>query len=86
MMVSAGRKETALHVKTLEPAIRVAGKSLELWGVPRRGAPRSLGVVQTDKAELSLPASADQADRFYTPVRSHGTRGDHHPAPHPDRG
>lgn len=60
MIVSAGRKSSALQVKTLDPAIRVAGKSLELWAVPREGNPRSLGIVQTDKTALRLLAPADK--------------------------
>jgi anti-sigma-K factor RskA len=60
MIVSAGRKSNALQVKMLDPAIRVAGKSLELWAVPRDGNPRSLGLVQMDKTALQLSAPADR--------------------------
>lgn len=61
MEVSAGRKETTLQVKLLDPKIRVAQRSLQLWAVPRQGAPRSLGLVETEKTVLKLLASADQA-------------------------
>jgi anti-sigma-K factor RskA len=61
MIVSAGRRESALQVKLLDPAIRVAGKSLELWAVPRAGSPRSLGILQAEKHALKLLAPADQA-------------------------
>jgi anti-sigma-K factor RskA len=61
MVVSAGRRESALQVKMLDPSIRVAGKSLELWAVPREGNPRSLGLVAAQKEALKLPAPADQA-------------------------
>jgi anti-sigma-K factor RskA len=61
MVVSAGRRESALQVKMLDPSIRVAGKSLELWALPREGSPRSLGLVQAEKAALKLLAPADQA-------------------------
>jgi anti-sigma-K factor RskA len=61
LIVSAGRRESALQVKMLDPSIRVAGKSLELWAVPRQGNPRSLGVVEAEKHALKLLAPADQA-------------------------
>jgi anti-sigma-K factor RskA len=61
LIVSAGRREQALRVQMLDPAIRVQGKSLELWAVPREGAPRSLGIVQSEKEALKLLAPADQA-------------------------
>lgn len=61
MVVSAGRRESALQVKMLDPGIRVPGKSLELWAVPRQGGPKSLGIVETEKTALKLVAAADQA-------------------------
>ena len=61
MIVSAARRERALQVKMLEPSIRVAGKSLELWAVPGQGNPRSLGVVEAEKGALKLLAPADEA-------------------------
>ncbi len=61
MIVSAGRRARALEVKMLDPSIRVAGRSLELWAVPREGNPRSLGIVETEKGALKLRAPADQA-------------------------
>jgi len=62
LLVSAGRKSDLLWVKTLDPAIHVADRSLELWAVPKSGAPISLGVVSVDeKAMLKLVAVADQS-------------------------
>jgi anti-sigma-K factor RskA len=61
MIVSAGRRESALRVKMLDPSIRVAGRSLELWAVPSQGSPRSLGIVEADREALKLLAPADQA-------------------------
>jgi anti-sigma-K factor RskA len=62
LLVSAGRKSDLLWVKTLDPAIHVADRSLQLWAVPRSGAPISLGMVSVDeKAMLKLVAVADQS-------------------------
>jgi len=61
IVASAGRKDTALHVKLLDPAIRVTGRSLELWALPRDGKPRSLGLISEQKLTLTLAAAADQS-------------------------
>lgn len=62
LVVSAGRSAAQLAVKTLDPAIHVAGRSLELWALPAQGAPRSLGLVAPgEKAVLALAAAADRA-------------------------
>ena len=62
LLVSAGRKSDQLWVKTLEPSIHVSDKSLELWALPKAGAPKSLGVVLPDaKSMLKLAAAADQS-------------------------
>jgi len=62
LLVSAGRQSDQLWVKTLDPAIHVAGKSLELWALPKDGAPKSLGLVSAaEKAVLKLAAAADQS-------------------------
>ncbi len=59
---AAGRQSNELWIKTLDPSIQVSGKSLQLWGLPKDGAPRSLGLVEAvEKAALKLPAGADQA-------------------------
>jgi anti-sigma-K factor RskA len=50
-----------LRVNTLDPAIHVAGRSLELWALPRGAQPRSLGLVSDQKAILRLAAAADQS-------------------------
>jgi anti-sigma-K factor RskA len=46
MMVTMQAGE--LHVRPLKPWTNVAGRSLELWALPRQGAPRSLGLVSND--------------------------------------
>lgn len=63
LVVSAGRSSNDLWVKALDPAIHVPDRSLELWGLPTGGAPKSLGViVRSDKmTALKLAAVADQA-------------------------
>jgi anti-sigma-K factor RskA len=62
LLVSAGRKSDQLWVKTLDPAIHVADRSLQLWAIPKSGAPVSLGLVLADeKAMLKLVAAADQS-------------------------
>ena len=61
LVVSAGRKDNVLHVKTLDPSIHVANASLELWAVPRSGKPQSLGLVSRGEPALRLARAADQA-------------------------
>jgi len=62
LIVHAGRRSDQLWVKTLEPAIHVEDRSLELWAVPTSGAPRSLGLISADeKRMIALGAVADQS-------------------------
>ena len=61
LVATAERGEMVLRVNTLDPAIHVAGRSLELWALPRGAQPRSLGLVSDQKAMLRLAAVADQA-------------------------
>jgi anti-sigma-K factor RskA len=61
MVVSARRNETALQIKMLDPSIRVADRSLELWALPLKGGPRSLGLLESEKTALKLVSAADQA-------------------------
>ena len=58
----AGQKSDKLWVTTLDPAIYVPEKSLELWALPKSGAPKSLGLVaEGQKGVLQLAAIADQS-------------------------
>lgn len=63
LVVSAGRNSSDLWVKTLDPAIHVADKSLELWALPPGRAPKSLGLVAPSEkmTALKLAAVADQS-------------------------
>jgi anti-sigma-K factor RskA len=61
LVATAERGEMVLRVNTLDPAIHVAGRSLELWALPRGAQPRSLGLVSDQKAILRLAAAADQS-------------------------
>lgn len=63
LVVSAGRSSQELWVKTLDPAIHVPDRSLELWALPPGQAPKSLGVVAPSErmTALKLVAAADLA-------------------------
>ena len=63
VVVTAGRNSSDLWVKSLDPAIHVAGKSLELWALPAGQAPKSLGLVAAaDKVTaIKLAAAADRS-------------------------
>jgi anti-sigma-K factor RskA len=61
LVATAERADMALRVNVLDPKIRVSGRSLELWALPREGKPRSLGVVANEeRGNLKLLAAADQ--------------------------
>lgn len=62
LVATAGRTDKVLRVRTLDPSIHVAGKSLELWALPSRGGqPKSLGLLGTERVDLELVAAADQS-------------------------
>lgn len=61
LVATAGRTDKVLYVTTLEPAIHVAGASLELWALPRGGRPKSLGLLAGGKTELKLAAAAERS-------------------------
>jgi anti-sigma-K factor RskA len=61
LLVSIGRRDQALQVKRLDPSIQVSDRDLELWALPRSGAPKSLGLVPPgEKGVIRLAALADQ--------------------------
>jgi anti-sigma-K factor RskA len=61
LIATAQRNAMVLHVNTLEPNIHVAGRSLELWALPRGAQPKSLGVLAGARSELKLLAVADRS-------------------------
>ena len=63
LIVSAGRSSNELWVKTLDPAIQLPDRSLELWALPDGQPPKSLGVVPRSgqMASLKLATAADAA-------------------------
>jgi anti-sigma-K factor RskA len=61
LVATAARHDARLSVRALDPAILVSGKSLELWAVPGKGGPRSLGLVEAEHAMLKLSGPADGA-------------------------
>lgn len=62
IMVSASRKSLDLTVKIVQPFAVAGDRSLELWAVPKSGAPVSLGLLQANgKTKLKLPRPADDA-------------------------
>ncbi len=61
LVVSAARNSDQLRFKAFDPAIQVAGKSLELWALPKSGAPKSLGLLSKGEGTLKLAAAADQS-------------------------
>lgn len=61
LLVSAGRRDNSLRVKTLDPSIQPAEASLEIWALPRDGKPRSLGLVPPGaRGTVQLAALAEQ--------------------------
>jgi anti-sigma-K factor RskA len=61
LLVSAGRRDAALRVKTLDASIQPLEGSLEIWALPKEGKPRSLGLVpQEPQGTVQLAALADQ--------------------------
>ena len=61
LIATAQRNAMVLHVNTLEPKIHVAGRSLQLWALPRGAQPKSLGVLAGERSDLKLVAVADRS-------------------------
>jgi len=60
LVATAARQDARLSVRTLDPAILVSGRSLELWAVPKQGGPKSLGLLDAEHATLKLAGDADR--------------------------
>lgn len=58
LVLTADSGQRALEVRLITTAQIAADKSLQLWLVPKAGAPRSLGVLAERRATFSLPAGA----------------------------
>jgi len=62
LLASANYRSDQLQVRTLDPAMRVSGKDLELWALPAGKAPRSLGVLGAgERATLRLASAAERS-------------------------
>jgi anti-sigma-K factor RskA len=61
LVATAGQTDKVLRVNTLDPAIQVSGRSLELWALPSGGKPKSLGLVGAERAVLRLDAPANKS-------------------------
>jgi anti-sigma-K factor RskA len=59
LVATAGRQDARLSVRAIDKAILVSDRSLELWAVPAKGRPRSLGLVEGEHAMLKLAGPAD---------------------------
>jgi len=63
LLLTADNRRRTLDVRVLSAAPVASDKTLQLWAVPREGAPRSLGVLAGQRsATLALPASAIGGD------------------------
>ena len=58
MVVSMHMPDT-LRVRMVKPWPKAEGKSLELWVMPKDGAPRSLGLVRNEMADTMMPMPPD---------------------------
>lgn len=59
LVATAERRGARLSVRALDKAILASDRSLELWAVPAKGGPRSLGLVEAEHATLKLAGPAD---------------------------
>ncbi|MBJ7313535.1 anti-sigma factor domain-containing protein [Rugamonas sp. CCM 8940] len=62
LLLMADSGQRALTVRVLAAAPLADDKTLQLWAVPKQGAPRSLGVLAGAENRLALPAGAIGAD------------------------
>jgi anti-sigma-K factor RskA len=62
MLVTADSRHHALDARLITSAQIAADKSLQLWAVPSKGNPRSLGVLADKRGRFRLPDNALGAD------------------------
>lgn len=62
-MVITFRVPDVVHIRNYRPwpSVEKEGKGLELWVMPREGAPRSLGMVPNVSGEMTLKVPLDDA-------------------------
>jgi anti-sigma-K factor RskA len=60
-MVISMHEPDLLRVRTVKSWAGTEGKSLELWVLPKRGAPRSLGLVSNAPGDTLIRIAADDA-------------------------
>ncbi|WP_170942280.1 anti-sigma factor, partial [Noviherbaspirillum denitrificans] len=59
MVIIGDARRRQITVRIVAPQVLAADRSLELWAVPKEGAPRSLGLVSADgTVTLPLPENA----------------------------
>jgi anti-sigma-K factor RskA len=67
LIASADPKGRYLTVKALAPLTVAADRALQLWALPEKGNPRSLGLLATGReriARILLPSPADQSLQY----------------------
>jgi anti-sigma-K factor RskA len=58
-MVVSMHSASELRVRIVKPWTNLDGKALELWALPKNGAPRSLGLIENDRDTRIRIASVD---------------------------
>jgi anti-sigma-K factor RskA len=75
-MVVSMHAESELRVRIIHPWKGTEGRSLELWALPKNGAPRSLGLVENERDTRIRLAASDarllNANAFAVSLEPHG--------------
>lgn len=62
VLVAADTTNRTMRIRVVGGAPVPDQKTLQLWAVPKQGAPRSLGLIAAGATQLTLPANAISAD------------------------